>query len=573
MSFLVYSSFAELCQKYAGQLNTGLERKPEQYKWIKMGQAAPRSIRIQDSMEDRVKFALPLTDCAQDEANNYCEGDTSQRLYQTMEWRQNKITVKGFEFSDENVCDDSQLATYLSTEAWAQLRQRITNLIDKVDRAVFEELKNGYIKDSISGVSQIILGGLSQDGTPYTHTAWNAKVNAWARANFAAANDWMWVSGQDALEYQSRSGVAEAAPNGIAFSLNVEPKKAYHVQEGSYFFMQKAALKAGFYESDGILSLDAVFSRLNATSMDGREKMVFRILEPNSGVIVHLIVTHKSGCDDEYSKWVITPMVEYQLFVPQNTGGCTYPGPHIYRYDICGIPEPACQSFTPAYAAPRLCLTPSAVSGCASAAYGSIVSIAGGAVSGTGSVLALLGADVSTVMGKSIAINAALSGVANGGSVIINGAGNLEYQGSALVVGQTYTITLACGGSFTFVLGECVDVLQPTNLVLPAVVTKFASLDFTQDASTANDSIGKIVFSGGLPDLIVGLPMADVTGIQAAINAYFVTNGLQGVISYQYVDAPNGSQAIANFIAVTNAPVSHVESEVNGTSPIITNFA
>ena len=67
--------------------------------------------------------------------------------------------------------------------------------------------------------------------------------------------------------------------------------------------------------------------------------------------------------------------------------------------------------------------------------------------------------------------------------------------------------------------------------------------------------------------------MADVTGIQASINAYFVTNGLQGVISYQYVDAPNGSQAIANFIAVTNAPVSHVESEVNGTSPIITNFA
>ena len=566
------STFAELCQTQIDALKMQVERRPEQNKWIKLGLKGTLGAVFQEDGTQRVIFSLPNTDCSEDDATSYCQGDSSSNAYQAMVWNQRRISVAGFQFSDENLCDDNAIATFLSGEAFRKVQERILNLIDKVDKDVFNQLLGGgYIKNSISGVDKIVLGGISQDGMPWANPTWNAKLKAWEAQNFAGSSNWDYVSGQDAGEFNSRAGVGEGAETYIHQSRHVEAGKIYQVKEGSYYFMQKAALKAGFYSDDRVLTYSQLFRVLNDRK-EQEGKQVFLIREPQTGIVITLVVVKDStDCDSLYSKWVITPLVEYQLFVPQPSGGCTYPAPHIYRYDICGIPEPVCQSHTPAYAAPGLCLTAGAPVGCSSAIYGSLVSIAGGSVSGSGAIIAPSGADVSTVLGQAIAINAALAGVVNGGQVFINAAGALEYQGSTLAVGTSYTITLACGGTLSFTLADCANVLQPVNVVLPSIVMKTAFNSFTQDGTGANDSVLRIVING-MPDITIGLPMNDVSGVQAAIDAYFISNGAVGGITYQYIDAPNGSQAVANFIAVTNLDVSFAELEVNGTSPVSEAF-
>jgi len=299
------------------------------------------------------------------------------------------------------------------------------------------------------------------------------------------------------------------------------------------------------------------------------DKMVFKLREPSTGVIIDVVVTKTTNCDDEFSKWVITPSIKYQLYVP-TIEGCTHPAPHMYKYTLCGIPEPVCQNSTPAYIAPRLCVTPSAVSGCASAAYGSAIALSNPAPLGSAVVTSPYGIDISTPLGIINAINTALQGVVNGGMVAPVGA-EIEYQGTYLQLGVTYTVTLACGGSFTFTLGQCVGVPQPNNVVSPAITIRTATANWTEDASVANDTMTEIAVSGK-PTIVVGLPLADVAGIQAILDAYILAQGLQGSLQYQYIQGADGETSLFNIIAVTNGLFDLVQYEVNGVPFQVSNF-
>ena len=206
------STFAELCQTQIDALKMQVERRPEQNKWIKLGLKGTLGAVFQEDGPKRVIFSLPNTDCSDEDYVSLCEGDTGSNAYQTMIWNQRRISVAGFQFSDENLCDDNAIATFLSGEAFRKVQERILNLIDKVDKDVFNQLLGGgYIKNSISGVDKIVLGGISQDGMPWANPTWNAKLKAWEAQNFAGSSNWDYVSGQDAGEFNSRAGVGEGA--------------------------------------------------------------------------------------------------------------------------------------------------------------------------------------------------------------------------------------------------------------------------------------------------------------------------------------------------------------------------
>jgi len=380
---------------------------------------------------------------------------------------------------------------------------------------------------------------------------------------------WDYIAGQKATEYDSMAGISEGADDYIYFSRNVVGDELYQIARGSYYFMQKATLKAGFYANGAPQSAAAIFSALNNMKTEMSDKMVFKLREPSTGVIIDVVVTKTTNCDDEFSKWVITPSIKYQLYVP-TIEGCTHPAPHMYKYTLCGIPEPVCQNSTPAYIAPRLCVTPSAVSGCASAAYGSAIALSNPAPLGSAVVTSPYGIDISTPLGIINAINTALQGVVNGGMVAPVGA-EIEYQGTYLQLGVTYTVTLACGGSFTFTLGQCVGVPQPNNVVSPAITIKRARVDFTEDGLATNDTITAIEVAGK-PDIVIGLPMANVAGIQAILDAYMLAQGLQGTVQYSYFGAATGGQSWFDIVAVTNGLFDLVQYEVNGVPFQVANF-
>lgn len=569
-----FSTLAQLCQK-EGLLNGfGLSKRPEQNKWIKLGTSGAASLRYQTSGEDRILYSAQQSECSEDAAASLCEGDSLANTYETMVWNQKKVTVKGITISSDNICTVERAAAFLTGESFALLKEKIVNLINKVDREVFNELNANYIKDSVSGVAYIILGGISQDGMPWANTSWNAKTSAWEAQEFEGSTDFQWVAGQDAAEFNLRAGVSEGQAGYIHQSRNVEAGKAYQVKMGSYYFMQKATVKAGFYGNNMVLSLEQVFNALNESEYQVMDSYAYQVRDAETGIVITLSIKKTKGdCDTVGGdSWTITPVVFYQLLVPKMDGGCGVPAPHLYRYNICGIPDPVCQSSTPAYAAPRLCLNTGAVVGCAQAVYGSLVAISGGSVSGSGAVLSPYGADVSTVLGQAVAINSALSGVVGGGSVFINSAGALEYSGSKLLTGVSYSITLACGGTLAFTLNDCAGVPQPNNVVLPSLAIKIASSIFTQDGQGNNDNVLAIKI-GGKPDITINKPMADITGIQADIDAYFLAQGAIGGITYQYLDAVSGSQATANFISATNLNVLSVDLEINGVSPSVITFS
>ena len=278
------------------------------------------------------------------------------------------------------------------------------------------------------------------------------------------------------------------------------------------------------------------------------------------------------ACDSEYSKWVITPQVTYQLFVPTYETCANAQAPHMYKIPLCGIPEPVCAPRTQAYIAPRLCLAVSSPVGCTSAAAGSLVTIsdASPAVVASGVVGGVYGLDVSTLLDKANAINAALSGVVNGGLVSVIG-GEIEYQGSFLVNGATYTVTLACGGTFTFTVGACTGVAQPENNVLPSLVVKNTNGRYTENGTGSDDLLDKIIVNG-FPDLNIGLPLSSVSGIQAAINAYLASNGISGSLTYFHSQAASGGESYFNMTAISNADFATVEFTVNGVAGSIATF-
>jgi len=562
MSFFKYF---QICQEVLN-VNFRADRLPSQRRWLREGLFAPESIRVQESGAARFIVRKPLSLCDLGESTSYCEGQSLSKNYEEIPWAQKTLKGRGFEFSDENLCDDG-LATFLSTEVADQMLLLIDNLMNKLDADIFAELYP-QIKPSVAGISQIVLGGIS-DGMPFVNRNWNAKIKAFEKADFDSMKQWDYIAGQKATEYDSMAGISEGADGYIYFSRNVVGDELYQIARGSYYFMQKATLKAGFYANGAPQSAAAIFSALNNMKTEMSDKMVFKLREPSTGVIIDVVVTKTTNCDDEFSKWVITPSIKYQLYVP-TIEGCTHPAPHMYKYTLCGIPEPVCQNSTPAYIPPRLCVTPSAVSGCASAAYGSAIALSNPAPLGSAVVTSPYGIDISTPLGIINAINTALQGVVNGGMVAPVGA-EIEYQGTYLQLGVTYTVTLACGGSFTFTLGQCVGVPQPNNVVSPAITIRTATANWTEDASVANDTMTEIAVSGK-PTIVVGLPLADVAGIQAILDAYILAQGLQGSLQYQYIQGADGETSLFNIIAVTNGLFDLVQYEVNGVPFQVSNF-
>lgn len=563
---MAFFSYFQICQRLLG-INFTPDRLPSQRRWIREGLFAPESLRVQRSDEARFMVRKPLSLCDTEDSSSYCEGQSLSKNYEFVDWAQKEIKVRGFEFTDQNICNDDQLATYLSNEVSRQFMTLIDNLMNKLDADIFAEIYP-QIKPSIAGISQLVLGGVSE-GMPFVNRNWAAKIKSWERANFDSMKEWDYIAGQKATEYDSMAGISEGADDYIHFSRNVAGDELYQIARGSYYIMQKSALQAGFYANAAPQSMDAIFAQLNGMKRDTTDKMVFQLREPSTGVIIDIVVTKTTNCNDKFSKWVITPSIEYQLYVP-TVEGCTYPAPHMYKYTLCGIPEPVCQNSTPAYIAPRLCVTPSSVTGCASAAYGSAIALSNPAPLGSAVVTSPYGIDISTELGRINAINTALQGVVNGGIVAPVGS-QIEYQGSYLQLGVTYTVTLACGGSFAFTLGECVGVPQPNNIVTPAMTIKVATANWTEDASVANDTLTEIVVVGK-PVISVGLPMANVAGIQAVLDAYMLAQGITGTLQYQYIQGADGETSLFNIIAVTNAIFDLVQYEVNGVPFQVANF-
>ena len=563
MSFFKYF---QICQEVLN-VNFRADRLPSQRRWIREGLFAPESIRVQESGAARFIVRKPLSLCDLGESTSYCEGQSLSKNYEEIPWAQKQVMGNGFEFSDENLCDDG-LATFLSTEVADQFLLLIDNLMNKLDADIFAEIYP-QIKASIAGVNTVVLGSLSQN-VMIPNLSWDAKIKAWEQSDFDSMKEWDYISGRKGKEFVNAARLGEGADGYIYFSRNVVGDELYQIARGSYFVMQKKALKAGFYANNAPQTAEQIFRTLNGVKREMADKMVFQLREPSTGVIIDIVVTKTTGCNDEFSKWVITPSIKYQLYVP-TVEGCTHPAPHMYKYNVCGLPEPICTNTTPAYIAPRLCVTPSAVTGCASAAYGSAIALSNPAPLGSAVVTSPYGIDISTDFGIINAINTALQGVVNGGMVAPIGS-QIEYQGTYLQLGVTYTVTLACGGNFTFELGQCVGVPQPNNIVTPAMTIKRARVDFTEDASATNDTITTIEVVGK-PDIVIGLPMANVTGIQAVLDAYMLSEGIQGVAQYSYFGAPTGGQSYFDIVVVTNAMFDLVQYESNGVPFQVSNFA
>ena len=564
---MAFFSYFQICQRLLG-INFTPDRFPSQRRWVREGLFAPESLRVQRSDEARFMVRKPLSLCDTEDSSSYCEGQSLSKNYEFVDWAQKEIKVRGFEFTDQNICNDDQLATYLSNEVSRQFMTLIDNLMNKLDADIFAEIYP-QIKPSIAGVDKVILGSLSQN-VMIPNLSWDAKIKAWEQSDFDSMKEWDYISGRKGKEFVNAANVAEGGDGYIYFSRNVVGDELYQIARGSYYIMQKSALQAGFYANAAPQSMDAIFAQLNGMKRDTTEKMVFQLREPSTGVIIDIVVTKTTNCNDKFSKWVITPSIEYQLYVP-TVEGCTHPAPHMYKYNVCGLPEPVCTNTTPSYIAPRLCVTPSAVTGCASAAYGSAIALSNPAPLGSAVVTSPYGIDISTEIGVINAINTALQGVVNGGMVAPIGS-QIEYQGTYLQLGVTYTVTLACGGSFTFTLGQCVGVPQPNNIVTPAITIKRARVDFTEDGTSTNDFLNEIVVFGK-PNIVVNLPLANVVGIQAVLDAYMLAQGIQGTVQYSYFGALPGGQSWFDIVAVTNAMFDLANYETNGVPFQSTNFA